>query len=82
MGSGAHLLPVDAAKSPAWDWDGNTEAPTLSPSILTRAGSEVCLSFLRAGVFEFLSDCTHPLAGQSVPIPDLPDWLVREGASC
>ena len=34
-----------------------------------------CHSFVRAGVIEFLADCTHALAGQKVPLPDLPDRL-------
>lgn len=73
--SGLHMLPVNSPqKTPSWEWDGNLESPTLSPSILTR-GVGVCHSFLRAGVLEFLSDCTHQLAGQSVPLPDLPAWV-------
>jgi hypothetical protein len=35
----------------------------------------VCHSFLTDGVFHFLGDCTHPYAGQQVPLPELPDWL-------
>lgn len=31
----------------------------------------VCHSFVRDGRIEFLGDCTHKLAGQTV---DLPDW--------
>lgn len=79
-GSGLHMLPVNTTEaSPAWDWDGNLDAPTISPSILTgRDTNKVCHSFLKAGVFEFLGDCTHSLAGQHVPMPDLPDWAVRE----
>lgn len=63
-----------------WDWDGNREAPTFNPSILTYGGSDQkrCHSFLRAGVWEFLTDSTHDLAGQQVPIVDLPDWLAQE----
>lgn len=78
--TGLHLLPVNSAvKSPSWDWDGNLEAPTLSPSILTGKDSpNICHSFLRAGVFEFLGDCTHSLANQKVPMPDLPDWFIRD----
>lgn len=30
----------------------------------------VCHSFVRAGAIEFLSDCTHALAGQTVPLPE------------
>lgn len=84
-GSGLHMLPVNSPnKAPQWEWNGDLERPTLSPSILTRGAEHhepalsrhVCHSFLRDGVFEFLGDCTHPLVGQRVPLPDLPDWLV------
>jgi hypothetical protein len=91
---GIHLLPVNAPANlgkPSWDWDGNEEAPTLSPSILTNGtrgepsrldeeGKPVfprCHSYLRAGVFEFLSDCEHPLVGQKVPMVDLPEWAEK-----
>lgn len=73
-GSGLHLLPVTPNERASWTWDGNLEAPTVSPSILTRHGEGVCHSFLRAGVFEFLGDCTHSLAGKQVPMPDLGEW--------
>lgn len=75
---GLHMLPVNAPKGlekPSWEFNGNLEAPTLSPSILSKNGYvERCHSFLRDGVFEFLTDSTHPLSGQKVPIPDLPKW--------
>jgi hypothetical protein len=81
-GSGLHMLPVNTnVKTPAWTWDGNLEAPTLDPSILTHGRHETndrCHSFLRAGVFEYLEDCTHTLAGQHVPMPDLPAWVIEE----
>lgn len=31
----------------------------------------VCHSFVRGGRIEFLSDCTHGLAGQTVELPDV-----------
>jgi hypothetical protein len=79
LGSGLHMLPVNSTeRSPSWDFDGNLESPTLSPSILTRYNDQVCHSFLRNGVFEFLSDCTHEFAGQNIPIPDLPEGYFEE----
>lgn len=56
-----------------WTWDGNEDTPTFSPSILVRwqrvAGQpERCHSFIRGGVWEFLDDCTHALAGRRVPM--------------
>lgn len=79
---GIHMLAVNSpSHKPSWDWDGNLEKPTLNPSILSHElvvnGVEIrarCHSFLREGVFEFLNDSTHELAGQKVPIPDLPEW--------
>lgn len=64
---------------PKWEFDGNLESPTFSPSILVRYnwGPEqmpvVCHSFVRAGQIQFLSDCTHELSGQTVSLPDLDD---------
>lgn len=69
----------DLPEGPCWDWDGVLEPLTISPSLLVTGGPEnsVCHSFIRAGQWEFLSDCTHPLAGQIVPMVPLPDWLAR-----
>lgn len=65
-----HLIPVTGDQR--WEWDGSLERPTISPSILARwtEGDTpvVCHSFVRSGVVEFLGDCTHELAGQSVPM--------------
>ena len=36
-----------------------------------------CHSFIRNGHWEFLGDCAHSLAGQTVPMVPVPDWLVR-----
>lgn len=82
--SGVHMLPVsgDANGRPVWTWDGNLEAPTLSPSIATKIHPYdeqsrplgFCHSYLRGGVFEFLTDSTHKYSGQHVPMPDLPRW--------
>ncbi len=64
-----------------WDFDGNEQAPTFSPSILVypakhwKDGQAVdtprCHSFVRAGRIEFLNDSTHALAGRTVELPDL-----------
>jgi hypothetical protein len=78
--SGLHMLPVNSTtKTPSWDWDYNFEAPTLSPSILTQHGPDlkfICHSFLKAGVFQFLDDCSHPLKGQFVSMIPLEDWML------
>lgn len=70
---------------PLWDWDGNTESPTFSPSYKTwwSEGPEhierICHSFIRNGQWHFLDDCTHSLAGQIVDMVPVPDWVARWG---
>ena len=64
-----------------WSFDGNLDAPTFSPSVNISIAADVeegipaerCHYFLRAGMIEFLGDCTHALAGQTVALPHLPD---------
>ncbi len=80
--SALHMLPVNSSrvKEPSWDWNGSLFSPTLSPSILTGKDTlYVCHSFLRNGIFEFLDDSTHSLAGKHAPMPDLPEWVIKEG---
>ncbi len=89
MQGGAHMLPItDPGDSrPHWAFTGTVESPTLSPSILSNVpfrrvrgetSSLVCHSFMKDGALQFLGDCTHPLANQTVPLPPLPDWLIKE----
>lgn len=77
------IVGVDGSQpdGPRWEWDGNVEAPTFSPSILQHPSGNIplCHSFIKAGRWEFLSDSTHDLAGQTVDMVPLPDWLVTEG---
>lgn len=60
-----------------WTFDGNVEAPTFAPSMLVNKHHPPsrCHSFVRSGQIEFLSDCHHALAGKTVPLPPLPDWV-------
>lgn len=68
-----HVIDVSPGR---WTWDENAERPTFSPSILcTReygpeCTKQVCHSFVTDGQIRFLDDCTHSLAGQTVPLPD------------
>lgn len=63
-----------------WGWDRNLESPTIDPSIAVSQGpgNVVCHSYVRAGRWEFLADSQHPLAGQTVDMVDLPDWLTGD----
>ncbi len=53
---GAHQVGVGEGPGPRWG-DGAPPA--------------ICHSFVTDGRIQFLSDCTHPLAGQTV---DIPEW--------
>jgi hypothetical protein len=57
-----------------WTFNGDTERPTFTPSILAR-GEHTCHSFITDGEIRFLADCTHDLAGQAVPLPELDGWF-------
>ena len=59
-----------------WSWNGSIESPTLNPSLLVKwmkndgvSVENMCHSFIRDGMIEFLSDSTHELSGKTVPIP-------------
>lgn len=60
-----------------WTYNGNPDAPTFTPSLLTSVGFTdrryVCHSFITDGVWQYLADSTHPHAGRSLPVVDLPD---------
>lgn len=76
---GVHRLPVNVKEDidkASWDWDGNLEFPTLSPSILT-TGPFRCHSYINQGVFDFLVDSEHQFSGRKIPIPDLPEWAEK-----
>ncbi|RPI80707.1 MAG: hypothetical protein EHM42_11750 [Planctomycetaceae bacterium] len=59
-----------------WNWNGDVDRPTLSPSILQTIGpfpdghKEVCHCFVRDGNIEFCGDCTHDKRGV-MPLPEL-----------
>ena len=59
-------------KGPKWDFNGDMDNPTFSPSLRVQGGSSnrMCHSFIRNGHWQFLSDCTHHLAGKTVPMVD------------
>lgn len=62
----------------AWEFDGNLTHPTFAPSILTTTATTRCHSYLTAGVWRYLDDCSHGYAGQSLPTVPLPGWLASD----
>lgn len=76
-----HIHQVNLGEGrPHWDWDGDVNAPTLSPSIRefwpatpSKSESTRCHHFLRAGMIEFLSDSAeHDLRGHH-PLQPIPE---------
>ena len=66
-----------------WTWNNNLDKPTISPSILVHPTEIIsrhghlmltpkCHSFIRDGMIEYLPDCTHHLAGKTIPLGDEP----------
>ncbi|TXN79295.1 DUF6527 family protein [Methylobacterium sp. WL8] len=73
----AHSVNVSPGR---WGFNGDHERPTFTPSVLVTyngddAGKDgappaICHSFVTDGQIQFLGDCTHALAGQTVPLPE------------
>lgn len=80
-----HIINVGGNSGPQWGFNGNYERPTFTPSVkvswpANQDASEefkewrterICHSFVTDGRIQYLGDCTHMLAGQTV---DLPSW--------
>lgn len=59
-----------------WGFNGDVNKPTFTPSILIQGhlGGDnygVCHSFVKDGKIQYLNDCTHELAGQTVEMEDV-----------
>lgn len=57
---------IDAARA-------RREAGATGDDLKVPVVSKRCHSFVTDGRIQFLSDCTHGLAGQTVPLPPWPD---------
>jgi hypothetical protein len=83
----SHRVQIGQGPGPRWDWNGDVDKPTFTPSVLVTwnepsdtAGEGAdeskdvqkrCHTFVAGGVIDFLGDCTHALRGKH-PIPDWP----------
>ncbi|MDM9245074.1 DUF6527 family protein [Klebsiella pneumoniae] len=79
-----HQVTIGQGEGPRWDWNHDYVRPTFNPSILvtweepsdnpahfddrTKDLHHICHSFVRDGLIQYLADCTHELAGQTVPL--------------
>ena len=72
-----HTVPVNTTAPNAWTFNGDVESPTLAPSLLVNSPnantehSQRCHSFIRNGQWQYLNDCTHELAGETVDMDDI-----------
>ncbi|MDR1718056.1 MAG: hypothetical protein LBS20_19640 [Prevotella sp.] len=70
-----HHVWTDRNSRPYWDFNGDTDRPAISPSILvtypTPSGNRICHSFIQAGHIRYLADCSHGLRGQTLELCDI-----------
>jgi hypothetical protein len=76
------IRPDTSDNGASWEFSGTFQCPTYYPSQLNTHSSfaghgkppqrHVCHTFITEGKIQFLSDCTHSLAGQTVDLPDIP----------
>ncbi|WP_242514506.1 DUF6527 family protein [Enterobacter cloacae] len=82
-----HVVHVGIGSGPRWGWNGSVDKPTLTPSVLvtgftpsddpeefgdaTKDKPFTCHSFVTDGQIQYLNDCTHSMAGMTVPLPEL-----------
>lgn len=78
-----HGINIEKSISPCWDWNGDAENPTFSPSVRhsssrpngnTMVAFVQCHYFITNGIIDFCSDSSHALAGQKVELPDMPHY--------
>lgn len=62
-----------------WSFNNDYDKPTFSPSLLVQYpwwnGEETenrrCHSFVKEGKIQYLNDCTHKLAGQTIELQNI-----------
>jgi hypothetical protein len=65
-----HMINTDKpVPGKTWTLTGNEDFPTISPSVLMDRPGRRCHSYVTAGRIQFLNDCDHALAGQTVELP-------------
>lgn len=69
---------VHVLVTPRWTFDGNMEAPTVTPSLRCTYKwpdeAQVCCHFIiTKGMIFFCTDCTHPNVGKTLPMKDISD---------
>lgn len=64
----------NARNGSRWTWNGDSLYPTFKPSISVCMfpGKVHCRCTVTTGRIMFAKECLHDLAGESVPLPDIP----------
>lgn len=74
-----HILNINPETRPCWTFNGDAEAPTISPSINAwreyggDRETQRCHSFVESGRIRFLADCTHKHAGKTLDLAEIED---------
>lgn len=63
-----------------WTFNNNFDKPTFKPSMLVKTPQQgkrdrVCHSFVTDGKIQYLGDCTHDMAGQTIDLPEITDEM-------
>ncbi len=60
------------------EWPTDEQCKALGRGEKINLKDHICHSYVTNGQIEYLSDSTHHLKGQTVDIPELPEWLTDE----
>jgi hypothetical protein len=78
------VVPIRTEPHPCWQWNGNAERPSITPSYLeylpehTRSDGTVsprrtlCHCIITDGTIQFCGDSPHELSGKTVPMEPIP----------
>lgn len=69
-----HPFHTENPRGVIWTFNGNLEKPTFTPSLMVDKDTpKQCHLNMTDGMIYFHPDSKHALAGQTVPIPELPE---------
>lgn len=65
-----HVIPIRPDGKLVWQFNGDNERPTFEPSLLLTWPPlpKRCHVVVTGGVLNYCADCTHALAGKSIPM--------------
>ena len=70
----SHTYWTKAKGKPLWSFNGDINKPTFCPSLRCQHGRDGCCHFhVTDGMIKYMNDCTHALAGQTVPMVPFED---------